>query len=337
MPIKKPVNQNVVKAGGKYVIPKKRRVIKKIQINGGVLTAEVPQDVKKNESSEIYWFRNGRYITPAVRSKYKFYDKKTGLNIKLNKYKYTNHDEDDERTGLNPDTPYIKQIADKAEHYGRYYGDQNFNQRIPFDENTYWLTLRTKNKNGKPGITNLVDVPINMLDSIAVNAGRSNTDFWTDLALVGKESTLGGFSDILYHNRPTGHYITPSDLVNNHAFTDSPYSDYLAQMHKDYPLMTDSPFSDVAKIEQNAKHAIKHGTMGQKTPRYSNYLLADAFKRYAVNPYKYNPGQKNYVPMLNDIRNELSGEKQLQIYWDAIGQRQYDIGRREGISKPVFE
>ena len=337
MPIKKPVNQNVVKAGGKYVIPKKRRVIKKIQINNGILTAEVSNDADLKKPSKIYWFKNGKYMTPYTRERYKLHHNPTGLDLELNDLTRPWIKEDDLRMVSSPKTPNTSYIRNKAEYYSKLAGDQSYDQQIRFDENTRWITLRTKKKNGEVGTTNLADIPESMLDSVAVNAGRSDTDFWTDLALVGKEEMFGNYSDLLHHNRPKAGGIVPAGLVNNHAFNLSPYSDYYAAMGNLFPSMDLGTLQEVANMERNAKHAIENGLIVEQTPRYSNYLLADAFKRYAVNPYKYNPGQKNHVPMLNGIRYELSGEKQLQDYWNTRGQYEYARGSKEGISKPVFD
>jgi membrane carboxypeptidase/penicillin-binding protein PbpC len=49
-------------------IPEKRNVIKTIKINNGTLTAELDDD------HNVYWFRNGKYITPNQMKNYKFYD-----------------------------------------------------------------------------------------------------------------------------------------------------------------------------------------------------------------------------------------------------------------------
>lgn len=342
--IKKPVNSNVVKAGGKYVIPKKRRVIKQIQINNGVLTAEVEEGAKDNWS-EVYWFRNGKYITPSMMDKYKFHDKSNRIDVKLSHYAHL-----DKNKNLQPGLLYQAPSVDKiAKAYRQYQDDISANvmsQQIPLNDNTNWITLKTRNEYGKPGRMNLADIPENMLDSIAVNAGRSNTDFWTDAALVGKESTFGGFSDLLYQQNPLsyknrneyiGSAINPMDLVNNHAYEISPYDDYITALRRQYPLMTGHSADSVSALEKNAKYAIENGLIRANTKKYSNYVLADAFKRYAENPYRYNPGQKNYVPMLNDIRYELSGEKQLQDYWNTRGQYEYARGRKEGISEPEFD
>ena len=68
---------------------------------------------------------------------------------------------------------------------------------------------------------NLADVPVNMLDSIARNTGRSKTNIKTNLGLVGKESTFGGYSKVL-GNAWDSYPINPYLLVNNHAYYINP-------------------------------------------------------------------------------------------------------------------
>jgi hypothetical protein len=78
-----------------------------------------------------------------------------------------------------------------------------------------------------------------MLDSIAVNAGRSNTDFWTSAALVGKESTFGGMSKTLHgdneilYGMEDGKF-NPGTLTNNHSYFSSPESDYWNALFNKY-------------------------------------------------------------------------------------------------------
>jgi hypothetical protein len=179
---------------------------------------------------------------------------------------------------------------------------------------------------------NLADVPVALLDSIAVNSGRSDTDFFTNSALIGKESTFGGYSEAL--GSPMSGNYSPHMLTNNHAYFENAYNDYIAAVNRERTKgghgFTPSD-SETVKAENNAKYALEHNLITDKTPHYSEYVLADAFKRFESNPAKYNPGQANYVPMVNAIRQELIGEKQLQEYWNTRGKQEYERGKKEGM------
>lgn len=104
-------------------------------------------------------------------------------------------------------------------------------------------------------------------------------------------------------------------LVNNRAYTESPESDYLAALFKNFNF-SDQNF---AEAERNAEYAYKHGLIKPKTKHYHENILADAFARYADNPKKYNPGQKNYTQMVTNIGNEVWSDPQIQKWWNESG------------------
>ena len=167
---------------------------------------------------------------------------------------------------------------------------------------------------------NLADVPVNMLDSIARNTGRSKTNIKTNLGLVGKESTFGGYSKVLgkaWDSYPINPYL----LVNNHAYYVTPEEDYLKAIYKNVGTIGDT--------EKKAKYAYEHGLIKQRTKQYHNNILADAFARYADNPSKYNPGQSNYVKMVTNIGNEVWSDPQIQNWWKTSGRNQYNKGLKE--------
>lgn len=313
-----------------YKIPKKRKILRTITMtNGSKLTAEIRAKESNSDGSDdayehIYWFRDGKYITPTQMPKYKFYDNNPKKYRTLSQIVGRDYDngngEPVVKTPLH--TPYWDKLDKEAADKG---SKTPANLDIPL-KGSKWITLRTKGK------MNLADVPTNLLDSIAVNAGRSGTDFWTDAALIGKESTFGPYSH--YQGRPydpkgLNQSLSAYSLTNNHAFIHSAEDDYINAILRKYNTVKDS---DLSKVEDNVKYAYEHGLIKDTTPHYSQYILADAFKRYDVAPTQYNPGQKNYVPMLNDIRQELLGEKQLQEYWNTRGKQEYARGQREGMS-----
>lgn len=307
---------NLFEDGG-YKIPNKRTKIKTIRINNGVLTGEA------DEQGNMYWFRNGKYITPNQLKNYKYYDASVkGYRTLGDKASYITNKGVINFTGVK--TPLYRPAYEELVKRGTEKQMADYKreeeQNIPL-QNQKWITLRTKGK------MNLVDVPLNMLDSIAINAGRSNTDFWTDAALIGKESTFAGFSKALnspYSSTITG--VSPHELTNNHAWYDNPEQDYISAINRNYKSFNEG---EQIEAEKNMKYALEHGLVKATTPRYSDYMLADAFKRYQVSPTQYNPGQKNYIPMLNGIRQELLGEKQLQEYWNTRGKQEYERGKNE--------
>ena len=303
-----------------YKIPKDRFRVKTIKMKNGVLVGEA------DDQGNMYWFKDGKYITPSQMKTYSYYDSSIKAYRSLgDKADFqVNAGVVDIKGVHNPVyTPSLNQIRAKNIESGYAYSEKEHQQAIPLD-NQDWLTLRTKGK------MNLVDIPINMLDSIAVNAGRSGTDFWTDAALIGKESTFGGYSHYLGspHEEGKGYVMPVHDLANNHAYAQTPESDYLMASYRKYDHRDEA---QVVAAENDAKYALQHGLKVQ-TPHYSDYFLADAFKRYQVAPAQYNPGQGNYVPMLNGIKAELQGEKQLQNYWNTRGKQEYARGQQEGMA-----
>ena len=312
------------------IIPKNRKTIKSIKMKNGTLTGEA------DDQGNMYWFKDGKYITPYQLEKYKYYDTSINSNRKLaNKAKaqYYNNKVDFYYVYNPVDTPFYDKLNKSVDENYKRNKEKEIEQTIPL-KNQKFLTLRTK------GRMNLADVPINLLDSIAVNSGRSGTDFFTNAGLIGKESTFGGIAHVLGRDvKQLGIYdegLNPHTLTNNHAYFITPEDDYYrAIFKKNY--YGESKDTDKVVTENDVKYAYEHGLIKSKTPHYSDYILADAFKRYEVNPTKYNPGQGNYVSMVNAIRQELAGEKQLQEYWNTRGKQEYERGKKEGMKRSLEE
>ena len=281
----------------------------KIKLNNGYL-----------EFKDGKWYRNGKVIEDLFN--YKYYDgsKKSYMRLTY-----------DGKT--TPDTPYMDKLSQSAYTEGRFVPNFKASPKI--------ITLRTK------GRMNLADVPVNMLDSIAINTGRSRTNIKTNLGLVGKESTFGGHSK--YLGRPQGkdEYVNQYSLVNNHAYDDDPFTDYYAALERKYFKGIDFyPFTNhripnnydnfnipsetqLLKAEKDAEYAYKHNLIKSRTKQYHDNYLADAFARYADNPRRYNPGQGNYVQMVNNIANEVWSDPQIQKWWKTEGIKYYNKGLKE--------
>ena len=285
----------------------------------------------------MYWFRNGKYITPNQMGNYKYYDPSIkGYRILADRAESSVKANSIEFNDVHNPVymPYYDRLGNELGKKQSHLQKREVEQNIPL-KNQPIITLRTKGK------MNLADIPLNMLDSIAVNAGRSGTDFWTDTALIGKESTFGGLSHKLGRDAKTLRMyeigLNPHSLTNNHAYFITPEEDYSIAANK--KLYNNGVPSDNAKVkaEQDVKYAYNHGLIKGNTNHYSDYILADAFKRYNNAPNKYNPGQKNYVQMLNNIKQELQGEKQLQNYWNIRGKFEYNRGKKERNKRSLEE
>ena len=245
------------------------------------------------------WYKNGEPFTDYELKKYKYYDQQKKIYMQLTPF------------GTIPYTPYLNKLGEetlnKINKKAKLINKQSF---LP----NKIITLKTKGK------MNLADVPVNMLDSIARNTGRSRTNIKTNLGLVGKESTFGGYSKVL-GNAWKSYPINPNTLVNNFAYYVTPEEDYLQAVYKNVDTVGDT--------EKKAKYAYEHGLIKQRTKQYHNNILADAFARYADNPSKYNPGQSNYVKMVTNIGNEVWSDPQIQNWWKTSGRNQYNKGLKE--------
>lgn len=253
------------------------------------------------------WYYNGKQLTREQVSKYRFYDSKKKSNMKL----MPNGD-------IEVDTPYLNKLFASA-HQKELDKDMASRKQSMYPSKKI-ITLKTK------GNMNLADIPTNMLDSIAINTGRSKTNIKTNLGLVGKESTFGGHSKALGNPWNKEDIIDPYFLVNNHAYFVSPEQDYLMAINKKIRQSDDQSKIDA---ENNVRYAYKHGLIKSKTKQYHSNILADAFSRYANNPSRYNPGQGNYVSMVTRIGNEVWNDPQIVQWWDTEGKHYYNKGLNE--------
>lgn len=291
-----------------------RKVTKRIKTTGGDYTYKLDDPY----SEFGHWYRNGFPIYDT--SQYKIYDKSLQRNRVLSEILDENYNVYPEAIVDAPN--YEKLVIEETNEQDKL-GKLAFN-RYPAGDRS--ITLRTE------GNMNLATIPINMLDSIAINSGRSNTPIKTNLGLIGKESTFGGYSIPLKNPLLTNDYDVYS-LVNNHAFMLGPHADFLGAIDRKYPKVKNK-YSDKARIDQEnlAKYYLKHPTQS-KTPHYSDNYLQDAFLRYNTNPSSYNPGQSNYIQMVNNIANEVWNEPQIQNWWKTEGINYYNKGKEEKESK----
>lgn len=262
----------------------------KIKLNNGIL-----------EYKDDKWYRNGKEITGL--HKYKFYDpnKKSWMGLspegKIDRYSYLNRLE--KEASLSQKSKRVK-----------------VGKRVPISNDI--ISLRTN------GRMNFADIPVNMLDSIAINTGRSGTNIKTNLGLVGKETTFGGHSKALGNPWPKDATFGGYAITNNHNYFLTPEGEYL----KSAKRLEKAKGTEVA--EANTKYAYKHGLIERfATPHYHNNIMADSFARYAANPHKYNPIQDNYSQMVTNIGKEVWSDPQIQNWWNTQGKEFYNKGLNE--------
>lgn len=267
------------------------------------------------------WYRDNK----PVDENYKFYDPKVKRN-RQPQYRFSEIEEEVPVTPIAMDNlDKLRKLRDERLASDKY-------NAIDYPSGDKRINLRTK------GRMNLATIPINILDSIAINSGRTNTDIKTNLGLVGKESTFGGFAEYL-GNKVKDIYF-PYHLVNNHAFYTDPIVDYYNasnnKLYDDYKTIYDD--DKRIAIEKDIEYQLSHGGPKATTKIYDkDNVLADAFLRYADKPHKYNPGQENYIQMVNDIANEVWSEPQIQKWWEEEGKKYYEKGKKERKTRKSLE
>lgn len=309
-------------------IPKDRAVKKSIRLNNGIITYEVGRKFYNghfDEDATGHWYRNGKIITENQLKKYSFIDK-----------------DGSEKALSSEGIVYGKQalrLRNKAYEYSNKFKNYGNNKGGNYKGNL--ITLKTN------GRMNLTTIPTNMLDSILVSSGRSNTPVRQNLGLVGKESTFNSASIPLHAaqlrktlNIPQKEAVAIAEedlkdwiwdkhgITNNHAYYFNPYYAYFDAIRN----TGRNPWSGEKNIEDDIKYALDHKLVEKNaTPvYYPSDILADAFIRYDKNPKGYNSGQGNYTTMVDNIGNEVYNEPQIQAYINSMhGQEMLKKGKRE--------
>lgn len=173
----------------------------------------------------------------------------------------------------------------------------------------------------------------NLLDSIAKYADKVGLPIKTAIGLATKESTLGNPTDdstfyTLFKNKEkrqtfknlnkmwgteqhinTGNPIDSRTLINFH-YAPNPYADAIgyaaskSKTYKDYVnmLRVGEPYADkqVSKLDKNIANTTD---------------LEAGFRMYKNNPTSYNPGQSNYVQLVNKRAEEVWQSPEIQSWY----------------------
>lgn len=200
----------------------------------------------------------------------------------------------------------------------------------------------------------------NMLDSIAKYAKASGLPVKTALGLAVKESTLGNWTDDktfstlfkegsfnrrfyknLYNANGVKQHINPGididerELVNFHDER-NPYEE--AETYADKASVkgiSDKSWNGGKNLQQAHNKYIKYLTKGESyadrqaeviknAPK--THVLEAAFSKFKNNPNSYNPGQNNYVELVNKRADEVWGSPEIQNWYKTYRKRSLEEG-----------
>nr|DAT99961.1 MAG TPA: hypothetical protein [Crassvirales sp.] len=212
-------------------------------------------------------------------------------------------------------------LIDKAAKYARSLTKQDIT--IPYIKNKA-VTLN------KAGRATGARVSTNQLDSIAKYANRAGLSIPTAFGLVMKESTF---------NNPTVHgtqFIqnkndgsTSGSWINNGnwSYMRNPYDEALRVTLRNKKNKTKKDINN--QLVNGEKYADK---LAEKL-KAQNFItgIEDGFRKYKTNPYGYNPGQKDYVPLVNQNARDIMNSPQIQQWYRSSPYakgRKYKCGGR---------
>ena len=232
----------------------------------------------------------------------------------------------------------------KGDLYHKKYGLREHN--IPFQKQNA-ITLRNA------GRASGAVISPNQLDSIAKYANRAGLSIPTAFGMVMKESTFNNPTDtksaaklfgLKKGTREYNKWITGQHFQGNGSRLDKGNARDFINFHKDDSLnpywqdmrYVENQTRDMNKAremlingERNADRKAKYApklTRGKKLN-----VMEAAFKDYKTNPYGYNPGQKDYVKLINQNAKDIMNSPQIQQWYKtspyAKG-RKYKCGGR---------
>ena len=216
----------------------------------------------------------------------------------------------------------------KGDLYHKKYGLREHN--IPFQKQNA-ITLRNA------GRASGAVISPNQLDSIAKYANRAGLSIPTAFGMVMKESTFNNPTDtksaaklfgLKKGTREYNKWITGQHFQGNGSRLDKGNARDFINFHKDDSLnpywqdmrYVENQTRDMNKAremlingERNADRKAKYApklTRGKKLN-----VMEAAFKDYKTNPYGYNPGQKDYVKLINQNAKDIMNSPQIQQWY----------------------
>lgn len=216
----------------------------------------------------------------------------------------------------------------KGDLYHKKYGLREHN--IPFQKQNA-ITLRNA------GRASGAVISPNQLDSIAKYANRAGLSIPTAFGMVMKESTFNNPTDtksaaklfgLKKGTREYNKWITGQHFQGNGSRLDKGNARDFINFHKDDSLnpywqdmrYVENQTRDMNKAremlingERNADRKAKYAPKLTKGKKLN--VMEAAFKDYKTNPYGYNPGQKDYVKLINQNAKDIMNSPQIQQWY----------------------
>ena len=237
----------------------------------------------------------------------------------------------------------FKTIKEAAQDNYNY--NNNVGYRITTKENNYNKSLTKKDINipfikskaitlSNAGRAIGAKLSTNQLDSIAKYANRAGLSIPKAFGLVMKEST--------FNNPTVGHvqFIQNENTQNNESnrwinnnnwtYKRNPYTEAIDAANKNEKNKTIKDWDN--QVINGEKYADKLAKKLKAQP--FTVGIEDGFRKYKTNPYKYNPGQKNYVQLVNQNARDIMNSPQIRQWYKTSP---YAKGRRYkcgGITTP---
>lgn len=245
------------------------------------------------------WFTSlfNNNTTTAPKKTVHFYKSKSGRVFK------TIREAAQDNYNYNNNPSY--RMTDKAAKYSRSLTKRDIT--IPYIKNKA-VTLN------KAGRATGARVSTNQLDSIAKYANRAGLSIPTAFGIVMKESTFNNptvYGTQFIQNKNDG--STSGSWINNHNwnYMRNPYAE---AMHAAFRNKKNKTTKDINnQLANGEKYADKLAEKLKTQPFFVG--IEDGFRKYKTNPYGYNPGQKDYVPLVNQNARDIMNSPQIQQWY----------------------
>lgn len=310
--------------GRSYPIPTKADAVDALRLAGlhgrsdvkAKVYSRYPELRKKAKFGN--WFTSLLNNNTTPRKTVHFYKSKSGKVFKTireatrDNYNYNN----------NPSY----RISIKSEKYNRFLSSKP-DITIPYIKSK----AVTLNKAGK---ATGARVSTNQLDSIAKYANRAGLSIPTALGLVMKETTFNNLTpyDRQIIQNENIESMPSWSWVNNHhwSYWRNPYREAIEAALRNTKNKTSKDINN--QLANGEKYADKLAKDLKTQPFITS--IEDGFRKYKTNPYNYNPGQKNYVQLVNQNSRDIMNSPQIQQWYKTspyIKGRKYKCGGRISI------